>query len=87
MSEINIKIGENRKSFPASVSVADALKSVDRDLLKKSLAAKVNGAEVDLSYELQPTDVVLSIEPILTETRDGLEVIRHSAKQLINIFY
>jgi len=83
MSEINIKIGENQKSFPAPLSVAEALKSVDRDLLKKSLAAKVNGAEVDLSYELQPTDVVLSIEPILTETRDGLEVIRHSAAHLL----
>ncbi len=83
MSEINIKIGENQKSFPAPLSVAEALKSVDRDLLKKSLAAKVNGAEVDLSYELQPTDEVLSVEPILTETRDGLEVIRHSAAHLL----
>jgi len=83
MSEINIKIGENQKSFPAPLSVAEALKSVDRDLLKKSLAAKVNGAEVDLSYELQPTDEVLSIEPILTENRDGLEVIRHSAAHLL----
>jgi threonyl-tRNA synthetase len=83
MSEINIKIGENQRSFPAPLSVAEALKSVDRDLLKKSLAAKVNGAEVDLSYELQPTDEVLSVEPILTETRDGLEVIRHSAAHLL----
>ncbi|MDQ3712642.1 MAG: threonine--tRNA ligase [Acidobacteriota bacterium] len=83
MSEINVKIGENQRSFPAPVSVAEALKSVDRDLLKKSLAAKVNGAEVDLSYELQLTDEVISIEPILTETRDGLEVIRHSAAHLL----
>jgi threonyl-tRNA synthetase len=65
------------------VSVAEALKSVDRELVKKSLAAKVNGAEVDLSYTLESTDQVLSIEPILTETRDGLEVIRHSAAHLL----
>ncbi len=83
MSEINVKIGENSKSFPAPVSVAEVLKSVDRELVKKSLAAKVNGAEVDLSYTLEPTDEVLSIEPILTETRDGLEVIRHSAAHLL----
>jgi threonyl-tRNA synthetase len=83
MSELNIKVGENLKSISAPVSVAEALKSVDRDLLKKSLAAKVNGEEVDLSFELQATDEVLSIEPILTETRDGLEVIRHSAAHLL----
>ncbi|MCA1625482.1 MAG: threonine--tRNA ligase [Acidobacteria bacterium] len=83
MSELNIKVGENQKSISAPVSVAEALKSVDRDLLKKSLAAKVNGEEVDLSFELHATDEVLSIEPILTETRDGLEVIRHSAAHLL----
>jgi threonyl-tRNA synthetase len=32
---------------------------------------------------LDATDVVLSIEPILPETRDGLEVIRHSAAHLL----
>ncbi len=83
MSEINVKVGENQKSFPAPLSVAEALKSFDRDLVKKSLAAKINGAEVDLSYTLESTDEVLSIEPILTETRDGLEVIRHSAAHLL----
>ena len=83
MSEINVKVGENSRSFPAPVSVAEALKSFDRDLIKKTLAAKVNGDEVDLSFELQATDEVLSIEPILTETRDGLEVIRHSAAHLL----
>jgi threonyl-tRNA synthetase len=83
MSEINVKIGENSKNFPAPVSVAEVLKSIDRELVKKSLAAKVNGAEVDLSYTLESTDQLLSIEPILTETRDGLEVIRHSAAHLL----
>ena len=83
MSEINVKIGENQRSFPAPVSVAEALKSVDRDLVKKSLAARVNGEDVDLSYSLEGTDEVLSIEPILPETRDGLEVIRHSTAHLL----
>ena len=61
MSEIQVKVGENQRSFPAPVSVAEALKLVDRDLVKKSLAAKVNGEEVDLSYTLEATDEVLSI--------------------------
>jgi threonyl-tRNA synthetase len=83
MSEINVKVGENQRSFPAPVSVAEALKSFDRDLVKKSLAVKVNGEERDLSYTLDATDEVLSIEPILPETPDGLEVIRHSAAHLL----
>jgi len=83
MTEINVKVGENSRGFSAPVSVAEVLKSVDRELVKKSLAAKVNGAEVDLSFTLEPTDEVLSIEPILTDTRDGLEVIRHSAAHLL----
>ena len=83
MSEVKVKFGENQKSFPAPVSVAEALKSFDRDLVKKSLAAKVNGEERDLSFPLDATDEVLSIEPILAETRDGLELIRHSAAHLL----
>jgi threonyl-tRNA synthetase len=83
MNEINVKVGENQKSFHAPLSVAEALKSIDRDLVRKSLAAKVNGEEVDLSFTLNSTDEILSIEPILPETRDGLEVIRHSAAHLL----
>jgi len=95
MSEINIKVGKNQRSFSAPVSVAEALKIIDRDLLKKSLAAKVNGEGVDLSYQIDensllrwfndgaPSDETINIEPILQETRDGLEVIRHSAAHLL----
>ena len=83
MSELNVKYGENQRSIPAPATVADALKSFDRDVLKKSLAAKVNGEEVDLNKELTTTDSVLSIEPILADTRDGLEVIRHSTAHLL----
>ncbi|CAN5288591.1 threonine--tRNA ligase [soil metagenome] len=83
MSELNIKFGENQRSIAAPVSVADALKSFDRDAAKKAIAAKINGAEVDLNKQLAETDEVLSIEPILPESRDGLEVIRHSTAHLL----
>lgn len=83
MSELNVKYGENLKSIPAPASVADALKAFDRELPKKSIAAKLNGEEVDLNKQLDGTDEVLSIEPILPETRDGLEVIRHSTAHLL----
>lgn len=83
MSELNLKYGENQRNIPAPASVADALKAFDRDAAKKSIAAKLNGEEVDLNKQLDPTDEVLSIEPILPDTRDGLEVIRHSTAHLL----
>lgn len=83
MSEINVKFGENQRAIPAPATVADAIKAFDRDALKKALAAKVNGEEVDLNKELSVTDEVLSVEPITTDSRDGLEVIRHSTAHLL----
>ena len=83
MSELNVKYGENQRAIPAPATVADALKAFDRDVLKKSLAARVNGEEVDLNKELTATDEILSIEPIIADTRDGLEVIRHSTAHLL----
>ncbi|HEY0427778.1 MAG TPA: threonine--tRNA ligase [Pyrinomonadaceae bacterium] len=83
MSELNLKFGENQKQIPAPALVSDALKAFDRDAAKKALAARVNGEEVDLNKQLSATDEVLSIEPILPETRDGLELIRHSTAHLL----
>ena len=83
MSHLTIKIGHHERSIPAPATVADAIKALDRDVLKRSLAAKVNGEEFDLNKELVATDEVLSIEPITSDTRDGLEVIRHSTAHLL----
>lgn len=83
MSELNVKFGENQRAIPAPATVLDALKALDRDVLKKSLAAKVNGEEVDLNKELTATDEVILIEPITVDSRDGLELIRHSTAHLL----
>src|SRR6476619_5334372 len=83
MSELNVKFGNDQRSIPAPASVADAIKAFDRDVLKRSLAAKLNGEEVDLNRELSTTDEILSIEPITADTRNGLEVIRHSTAHLL----
>jgi threonyl-tRNA synthetase len=83
MSELNIKFGKDQRSIPAPATVADAIKAFDRDALKSALAAKLNGEEVDLNKELSGNGEVLSIEPITIDTRDGLEVIRHSTAHLL----
>lgn len=83
MSEINVKFGEIQRAIPAPATVADAIKAFDREALKNALAAKLNGEEVDLNKDLSVTDELLSIEPITTNSRDGLEVIRHSTAHLL----
>ena len=83
MSEINVKFGDATRSIPAPATVADAIKAFDRDVLKKALAARVDGEEVDLNRELRGNGQPVSIEPITADTRDGLEVIRHSAAHLL----
>ena len=82
MSEIKVKIGEAERSIPAPATVADAIKAFDRDVLKKALAAKVDGEEVDLNKELTGNGQPVVVEPITNDSRDGLEVIRHSAAHL-----
>ncbi len=83
MSKLNVKFGDKQQAIPAPATVIDAIKAFDRDVLKKALAAKVNGEEVDLNRELDATDEVLSIEAITSDTRDGLEVLRHSTAHLL----
>ena len=83
MSELNVNLNGSQRAIPAPATVADAIKAFDRDVLKSALAAKVNGEEVDLNRELTATDEVVSIEPITVDTREGLEVIRHSTAHLL----
>ncbi|HKP71183.1 MAG TPA: threonine--tRNA ligase [Pyrinomonadaceae bacterium] len=83
MSDINVKFGGSERSIPTPATVADAIKAFDRDVLKKALAAKVDGEEVDLNKQLTGNGHAVSIEPITADTRDGLEVIRHSTAHLL----
>src|ERR1041384_6164306 len=87
MSEINVQLKEGAAvPMPASSTVAEALKKLDRDLAKQALAAKGDGREVDLTAPLekiQNGDTSVRIEPIVPQTRDGLEVLRHSTAHLL----
>jgi threonyl-tRNA synthetase len=89
MSEINVQLKDGAPvPMPASATVADALKKLDRDLAKQALAAKVGGREVDLTAPLESLspengETKVQIEPIVPQTRDGLEVLRHSTAHLL----
>ena len=87
MSEINVQLKNGEPvSVPDSATVAEALKKLDRDVAKQALAAKVGGREVDLTAQLdslRENGQAVQIEPIVPQTRDGLEVLRHSTAHLL----
>ena len=91
MSEINVQLKNGEPvPMPESATVAEALKKLDRDLAKQALAAKVGGREVDLAAQLDALRAsngesasTVQIEPIVPQTRDGLEVLRHSTAHLL----
>jgi threonyl-tRNA synthetase len=87
MSEINVQLKDGQPvPVRDSATVADALKQLDRDLAKQALAAKVGGREVDLTAPLESlrsNGDAVRIEPIVPQTRDGLEVLRHSTAHLL----
>src|SRR6266542_859517 len=86
MSEINVRLNNGAAAqLPAPVTVAEALKRLDRDLAKQALAARVNGREVDLAYsiETQENGDAIKIEPVLPQTLEGLDVLRHSTAHLL----
>jgi threonyl-tRNA synthetase len=87
MSEINVQLKDGGPSVqvPASTTVAEALKKLDRDVAKQALAARVNGQEVDLAHpiESQTNGDAIKIEPVLPQTLEGLDVLRHSTAHLL----
>jgi threonyl-tRNA synthetase len=86
MSDINVQLKNGEPvPMPDSATVAEALKKLDRDLAKQALAAKVGGREVDLTAPLETlgNGEPVQIEPIVPQTRDGLEVLRHSTAHLL----
>src|SRR5437763_14055038 len=86
MSEINVQLNDSAPvPVPSSTTVAEALKKLDRDLAKQALAARVNGREVDLASQIQSPENgdAVRIEPVLPQTRDGLDVLRHSTAHLL----
>lgn len=84
-------------AVPASLTVAEALKKLDREVAKQALAARISGVEVDLAAQLASVadrsevnrlhenqrDTALEIDPVRPGTREGLEVLRHSTAHLL----
>jgi threonyl-tRNA synthetase len=86
MSELNVQLNDGAAAVVAGpITVGEALKKLDRDTAKQALAARVNGREVDLAYTLteQQNGEAIKIEPVLPESLEGLDVLRHSTAHLL----
>ncbi len=86
MSEINVQLNDGvAAQMPGPITVGEALKKLDRDAAKQALAARVNGREVDLAFTLgeEQNGGPVKIEPVLPETLEGLDVLRHSTAHLL----
>src|SRR5438477_6480984 len=86
MSEIMVQVNNGpAANMPAPVTVAEAIKRLDRDDANQPLPARVNGQEVDLAFTLdaQANGDAIKIEPVLPQTLEGLDVLRHSTAHLL----
>jgi threonyl-tRNA synthetase len=64
----------------AGSSARDAIARRDRKAADKAVAARIDGKIVDLSVPVAPE---VDVEPVLPDSPDGLDVIRHSTAHLM----
>ncbi len=67
--------GGAAQAFPRGAEVRDVLAVIGAGVSPSLVAARVNGAAVDLSYKIQEDAV---IEPIEASSAAGLDILRHS---------
>lgn len=80
---MNIKViypDKNEAVLPAGTTVKDAIASWNKEALSSTVAAKINGAAVDLSH---PLDENASLDLIDIASKEGLSVLRHSISHVM----
>ncbi len=81
MQEVSITLPDGSKaSYPAGITVTEAVSSWRKEKLRSAVAAKVNGIPVDLSFTLRDGDTV---ELIDVSSDEGLAVLRHSTSHVM----
>src|SRR5208337_2908958 len=76
-SEVTVTLNGESRVVPVGTIVRDVLSGIpSRDLV----AARVNGKVVDLTRKLEQD---ASVEPVIADSPEGLEVIRHSTAHLM----
>ncbi len=76
-SEVTVTLSGESRVVPVGAIVRDVLSGIPS---RELVAARVNGKVVDLTGKLEHD---ASVEPVLADSPDGLEVIRHSTAHLM----
>ena len=69
------------EDFPAGTTIIEAMKALDKGLLKKTVAVKINDVATDITTVLSDSDVELT--PVTVDTPEGVEIYRHSAAHIM----
>ena len=81
MEEIQIVFPDQaRCSFPSATTAVQALTAWQKNSLKGSVAARLNGEVIDLTRPLSSGGELV---PVLENTPEGLDILRHSTSHLM----
>ena len=81
MSDIKIKLSDGSEaSYPKGTSAGDVIRTWNKDRFSRTLAAKVDGRPVDLSFRIEEN---AALAPIEIESPEGLEILRHSISHVM----
>jgi threonyl-tRNA synthetase len=71
------------RELPADQSLFDALKAFDAERAKDSAVARVDGKIADLGRKLSEFGPSVRLEPVSFDSREGLDVLRHSTAHVL----
>ncbi len=81
MNNITITLPDNtQKSYPQGVTAAEIAGGIGKRLLEAAIAATVNGKDYDLK---RPILADAEVKITVAESKEGLEVLRHSTAHLL----
>ncbi|MED1787289.1 MULTISPECIES: threonine--tRNA ligase [Brevibacillus] len=81
MAQVKVTLPDGSiREYEAGVTIEDIAGSISTSLKKKAVAGKVNGKVVDVTT---PIHEDTNVEIVTLDTKDGLEVYRHSTAHLL----
>ena len=78
---ITVKLPDgSSRDYPAGVTAAEVAASIGRRLAEAAVAARVDGALVDLS---RPIEADAEVAVVVADSPEGLEILRHSTSHVL----
>jgi threonyl-tRNA synthetase len=77
---IQVSCCEQVQEFEAGISIADALKKIDKNVAKKTVAVKIGDKICDINTRI---DESTEFKPIMMDEPTGLDILRHSTAHVM----